>query len=98
MIVITWELAEDAVTVTEQDAIVPVPASAHEEAGLNASVAIDEVNDTDPVGAVVAPGAVFVIVAVTVTGWPTTALLLENATAAEVERMFTVRFAPPLEA
>ncbi len=94
---ITWELAEDAVTVTEQDAVVPDPASVHVAAGLKLSVATEELKDTDPVGQVVAPGVVSVIVAVTVAGCPTTTVPLENPTVAEVERMFTVRFAPPLE-
>jgi hypothetical protein len=91
--VMTCGLAEDAVTETEHEAVVPLPIRAQEEAGLNVSVATEELKVTEPVGAVVAPGLVFVIVAVTVDGWPTTTVPLENEIPDEVERMFTVRFA-----
>lgn len=94
---ITWELAEDAVTATEQDAVVPEPASVHVEAGVNVSVETEDEKDTDPVGGVVAPGAVFVMVAVRVTGCPTSAVPVDEAIEAEVERTLTVSVALALE-
>ena len=95
---ITCGLAEDAVTATEQEAVVPPPpTSGHVELGLNVSVGTDDVKDTDPVGGVAAPAAVFVTVTVTVEGCPTTTEPLENPIDAEVERAFTVRLAPAVE-
>ena len=93
MIVIVCGLADDAVTETEQEAVVPAPASAHEAAGLKVSVGTEDEKVTDPVGGVAAPGLVFVIVAVTVDGCPTRTVPLENAIAAELVRTFAVRFA-----
>jgi hypothetical protein len=94
----TCGLAEDAVTETEQEAVVPPPPTrAQLEAGLNVSVAIEEVNATDPVGAVLAPAAVFVTDTVTVTGCPTTGVAVEEPTVVEVESVLAVRFATALE-
>ena len=61
------------------------------------SVPTDEVKETDPVGDVVAPAAVLVTETVTVTGWPTSAVGLENPTELDVVSVVTVRFALPFE-
>ena len=95
----TWGLAEAAVTETEHVAAVPPPEdSAQLAAGLNVSVGTDELNVTEPVGAIVAPAAVFVTVTVTVEGWPTTTVGLENPMPVEVVSAVTVRLAPPDDA
>ncbi len=91
----TCGLAEDAVTVTEHDAVaVPDPASVQLDPGLlKVSVGTDEEKLTVPVGTVVTPGDVLTTVAVTVTGSPTAAVPLEKETEVEVGRLVTVRVA-----
>lgn|SRR5512143_3480561 len=91
----TREPAEDAVRVTEHDAVPgPEAASAQLDPGLlKASVETDEEKLTVPVGVVVTPEEVLTTVAVTVTGCPTAAVPLESATDAEVERLLTVKVA-----
>jgi hypothetical protein len=92
--VITWELAVDAVTDTEQPAVpVPVEASEQVEAGVNVSEPTEDVKLTVPVGEAVMPGDVVETETVTMVGWPTTTVPLEKPIEVEVETAVTVRAA-----
>jgi hypothetical protein len=94
--VITCGLAEEAVTATEQLAVVgPVETREHIDAGLKVSVMTDEEKLTVPVGVVETPEDVSTTVAVTITGCPTTTVPPGKETEVEVERVFTVRVAVP---
>lgn len=81
-------------TETEQpDVPAPVEASGQLVAGKNVSPATDDVKLTVPVGEAVTPGDVVETETVTVVGWPTTTVPLENATEVEVEAAVTFRAA-----
>src|SRR5512141_3099500 len=84
-------LAELAVTETEQ-AETPAPvAESVQLVGAMVSLVTEEEKETEPVGEVVTPGEVAETVAVTVTGWPTTIVPLEEVAAVDVEPVVTVR-------
>jgi hypothetical protein len=89
--VITCGLAELAVTETEH-AETPAPVAERVQlVGVRVSVGTEEEKETEPVGEAVTPAEVAEMVAVTVTGWPTTLVPIDAVAAVDVEPAVTVR-------